>query len=402
MPAPHLSNAPLVAASELRRVLTLWELVLYGLSIIIGAGIYVSLGAVIARAGGAAPISFLLAGGAATAAGLCYAEFASRFPEAAGAAAYVDRGFGSKRLAQLTGTAMALAVAIAAAAIAQGAAAYLAVLIQLPPWLIVIALVVIFTAIAVLGVRESVVLAAVMGVIEIAGLIAAIWAGFIAAPDVDLTRFLPSSESGWLGIVAGANIAFFAFIGFETLANMAEEAKDASRNVPRAIIGAIVGSTLLYVFVSVAVTLSGIEDENPLIALFSGPAASGFAALGSIAVANGVLIEIVLLARLSYGMARREQLPALLARVHPRTRTPVIATLLSGFVILVAGLALPFESLLVVANALTLSVFALVAASLWRLKRRESVRALAFAVPVWLPPVTIVLVLALLAAELAI
>lgn len=395
-----MTASSISTGSELRRVLTLWELVLYGISIIIGAGIYVALGSVMARAGDTAPISFLLAGGAAALTGLCYAELASRFPEAAGAAAYVQRGFNSKRLSQLTGAAMALTVAIAAAAIAQGAVGYLAVLVQLPAPLVTALLIASFTAIAVKGVRESVLLAAAMGVIEIAGLLAVIAVGFTAAPDLDLSRLLPSGTAGWFGVVSGAYIAFFAFIGFETLANMAEEAKDASRTVPRAILGAIASSSLLYVAVAAAVVFSGVGAKNPMMGLFDGRSAIAFATLGSIAVANGVLIEIVMLARLFYGMARREQLPAFLATINPRTRTPVAATLCAGAIVLAAAVFLPFEHLLVLANALTLAIFALVAAALWRVKSRDATAA-PFVVPAWVPPVAACISVALIVAEVA-
>lgn len=395
-----MTASSISTGSELRRVLTLWELVLYGISIIIGAGIYVALGSVMARAGDTAPISFLLAGGAAALTGLCYAELASRFPEAAGAAAYVQRGFNSKRLSQLTGAAMALTVAIAAAAIAQGAVGYLAVLVQLPAPLVTALLIASFTAIAVKGVRESVLLAAAMGVIEIAGLLAVIAVGFTAAPDLDLSRLLPSGTAGWFGVVSGAYIAFFAFIGFETLANMAEEAKDASRTVPRAILGAIASSSLFYVAVAAAVVFSGVGAKNPMMGLFDGRSAIAFATLGSIAVANGVLIEIVMLARLFYGMARREQLPAFLATINPRTRTPVAATLCAGAIVLAAAVFLPFEHLLVLANALTLAIFALVAAALWRVKSRDAT-ATPFVVPAWVPPVAACISVALIVAEVA-
>src|SRR5581483_11651556 len=100
--------------------------------VIVGAGIYVAIGSVIARSGGGAPLAFLLAGLVAALTGLCYAELASRFPDAAGAALYVRRGFGSDRLAQLTGAAMTVAVAVAAASIARGAIIYLIVLVPLP------------------------------------------------------------------------------------------------------------------------------------------------------------------------------------------------------------------------------------------------------------------------------
>ena len=119
--------------TQLRRVLTFWPLLLYGLGVIVGAGIYVALGAVIRRAGEAAPLSFLLAGIAAGLTGLCYAELAGRFPEAGGGVTYVKHGFGSDRLAQLVGLAITLAIIIAAASIAHGTVQYLRVLLPLPP-----------------------------------------------------------------------------------------------------------------------------------------------------------------------------------------------------------------------------------------------------------------------------
>ena len=97
-----------LAPPTLRRVLTLWPLIFYGLGIIVGAGIYVAIGAVMARAGDSAPVSFLLAGVAAALTGLCYAELGSRFPEASGGVSYVRHGFGSDRLANATGIAITI------------------------------------------------------------------------------------------------------------------------------------------------------------------------------------------------------------------------------------------------------------------------------------------------------
>ena len=113
------------SAAGLKRALTFWPLLFYGLGVIVGAGIYVATGAVIHRAGEAAPISFLLAGMAAGLTGLCYAELAARFPEAAGAASYVKHGLSSDWLGLLVGAATTLAVAVAAASIAHGAVLYL-------------------------------------------------------------------------------------------------------------------------------------------------------------------------------------------------------------------------------------------------------------------------------------
>jgi amino acid transporter len=387
-------------APVLRRVLSLWQLIFYGLGVIVGAGIYVAIGAVIERAGTAAPLSFLLAGSAAAMTGLCYAELASRFPDASGAVSYVRHGFGSDRLAVLTGAAVTLAVTIAAASIARGAVNYLAVLVTAPAPLLIIALVGGFTAIAACGVRESVGLAAALGAIEIAGLVAATIAGLLAAPEFHVANMVPTDAAGWRGVVAGAFIAFFAFIGFETLANLAEEVTDPHRTLPRGIIGAVGVSIVLYVAVALAVVLADRSGESPLIGLFVGSGASAFAAIGGIAVANGVLIEIVMLARLFYGMARSQQLPGLLGRINPRTQTPVPATLVAGGIVLATALLVPFEQLLVLTNAVTLAVFVLVDVALWRIQRSPTAPSQRVMVSRWLPPVAAALSLVLMLTEI--
>jgi amino acid transporter len=387
-------------APVLRRVLSLWQLIFYGLGVIVGAGIYVAIGAVIERAGTAAPLSFLLAGSAAAMTGLCYAELASRFPDASGAVSYVRHGFGSDRLAVLTGAAVTLAVTIAAASIARGAVNYLAVLVTAPAPLLIIALVGGFTAIAAYGVRESVGLAAALGAIEIAGLVAATIAGLLAAPEFHVANMVPTDAAGWRGVVAGAFIAFFAFIGFETLANLAEEVTDPHRTLPRGIIGAVGVSIVLYVAVALAVVLADRSGESPLIGLFVGSGASAFAAIGGIAVANGVLIEIVMLARLFYGMARSQQLPGLLGRINPRTQTPVPATLVAGGIVLATALLVPFEQLLVLTNAVTLAVFVLVDVALWRIQRSPTAPSQRVMVSRWLPPVAAALSLVLMLTEI--
>lgn len=381
-----IHSDPACAHIALRRSLTVWPLLLYGLAVIVGAGIYVAIASVIDRAGAAAPLSFLLAGAAAGMTGLCYAELASRFPEASGAAAYVKQGFGSDRAAQATGLALTLAVAIAAASIASGAVHYLSLLVGLPPAALIALLVTAFTLLAMAGVRESTGFAAVIGAVEILGLVIAAGAGFVATPALDVAAMLPSSFAAWQGVVSGAFVAFFAFIGFESLVNMAEEAKDPRRTVPYSIVGAVVVSTLLYVVVATALVFAGRGGQSPLIDLFHGSHATLFAAVGAVAIANGVLVEIMMLARLFYGMAHRRQLPAVLGRVHPRTRTPIEATAVAGGIVLATALLIPFEELLALANALTLGIFAVVDLALWRIQRRQPAGEGVFAVPRWTPP----------------
>lgn len=385
---------------NLQRALTFWPLVFYGLSEIVGAGIYVAIGQVVTRAGEAAPVAFLVAGIAAALTGLCYAELSSRFPDAAGAAAYIKHVFGSDRLAQAVGGIMALAVAITAAAIANGAVQYLALLIHAPASVLTTVIILGFSGVAIIGVRESVGLAALLGVIELGGLIAAIVAGFLDAPDLHVDGIVPLDLAAWRGVAAGAFIAFFAFLGFETLANMAEEVKEARRVVPRAILTAIAISIALYILVALAVTVADRAGANPLLDLFEGRNATIFAAAGGMAIVNGVLVGVVMLSRLFYGMARNGQLPAVVGAVSARRRTPTVATLLAGGLILVTALAVPFGSLLVWTNALTLIVFVAVDLALWRLQHGAKAAHDGFRAPRWVPPLAALLSLGLMAAEL--
>jgi APA family basic amino acid/polyamine antiporter len=393
-------HTPLPPDQGLRRVLTLWPLIFYGMGIIVGAGIYVALGSVMERAGSFTPISFLIAGIAAGLTGICYAELASHFPEAAGAATYVRRAFGSNLLGFVVGAATTFAVAAAGASIARGAIEYLAELIPLSAPVLTVILVILFTAIASIGVKSSVNFAALIGIVEVLGLCAVIFSGIVIAPHLNQPDILPTSADGWLTTLAGAFIAFFAFIGFESLANLAEEVKDPERTLPRGIIGAIAASAILYVGVALAVVLSNQTAENPLLALFSGKSAIAFAAVGFVSVANGVLVEIMMLSRLFYGMAKNGQLPKILAAVHPRTRTPLAATVASGAIMLGAALFIPFAHLLVAANVLTLGIFVLVDAALLVLHIREPRRQVGFLAPKWVPPIAVVVSLGLLCGEL--
>ena len=389
-------------APTLLRALSFWPLVLYGLSVIVGAGIYVAIGAVISRAGDAAPLSFLLAGVAAGLTGLCYAELAGRFPDASGAAAYVMHGFGSKRMAQMVGAAVIVSIVISAAAILNGMTTYLAVLVPLPATALQMGMCILFTAIAVSGVRETVILAALLGTIEIGGLVAVTVTGFVQAPDYDLGGMIPLSTAEWRGVLAGGFIAFFAFLGFESLANMAEEIKNPHRTLPRVILTALGASIALYVIVAAAVVLADRRGAHALIGLFQSKAGMPiFALAAGIAVGNGALIEIVMLSRVVYGMARNRQLPSILARVERRTRTPVIATVIVGMLVLGAVLTLSFEGLLVLTNVLTLAIFSVVDLALWRAHAMRGIDAASFKVPRWLPLAAAAVSLILVFAELA-
>lgn len=393
----------------LRRVLGTPLLIFYGLGVIIGAGIYVLVGTVIGAAGAAAPWAFVLAGALAGLTGLSYAELAVRFPEAAGAAAYVKEAFGSDRLSQLTGLAVAAVVVVSTASIARGSIGYVQVFLPLPGAAIAGWVVLLFTAVACLGVRESVGMAAVMTAIEVGGLLLVLAAGWqlLGGAPVRLDELVPAAPAAWAALVSGAFLAFFAFIGFENLANMAEEARDPERSLPRAILASLGISAVLYAAVTavaiLAVPAAELAASAAPLLLMARHAAwfspEVFSAIAIVAVANGVLIEIVMLGRLLYGMARRGLLPRALGAVASRQRTPVRATILGGAVIFVLTVTLPFVSLVVVSSTITLLVFAVVNVALWRLQTLRP-RSSGFRVPRAIPPIAAVANVALAAAQL--
>jgi amino acid transporter len=398
-----------MSAPHLHRVLGIPLLVGYGIGVIVGAGIYVLVGEVVAAAGAFAPLAFLLAGALATLIALCYGDLAARFPEAAGAPAYVREAFGSDLLSRLVGLGVAVVVATSTAAVARGSAGYAQVFLDIPGPAIAGGLCVASALIACLNVRQSVTLAAAMSAVEVGGLLLIVAAGWSDLPPPgDLVGALPSLARSFdvPGVAAGVFLAFFAYIGFENMANMAEEARDARRTMPAAMLISLALSTALYllvVAVAVAATRGGgsVSGAAPLLAVGRNAAwysPTAFAAVALIAVSNGVLIEIIMLSRLFYGMARRGWLPSWFGAVDARTSTPIRATLAAGAAVLALTLTLRVADLAAAASAATLLVFAVVAAALWRLQAR-GVSAHGFTAPRFVPPLAAILCVGLALAQ---
>jgi APA family basic amino acid/polyamine antiporter len=303
-------------------------------------------------------------------------------------------------MGRIVGLALLVAIGVAAASIGSGAVKFAGAFIAAPPWAMTSALIVGFTLLAAVGVRESTGFAALVGLIEVAGLVAAIAAGIVKAPAYDLGVFVPADAAQWSGVGAGAFIAFFAFIGFEVLANMGEETRDPTRTLPRAILAAVAVSVVLYVLVAGAAIWGGsLGADNPLLALFDGPHALVFAMVGALAIANGALVEIVMLSRLCFGMAQNGRAPAFLGVVNARTRTPLAATFAAGAFVLAIALFLPFERLLVLSNVLTLGVFATVNVALIRVRKDPEAPPAGMPAPAWAPPLATLMTLGLVAWE---
>ncbi|MEQ9200187.1 MAG: amino acid permease, partial [Rhodospirillales bacterium] len=235
----------------LRRRLGLTLLVLYGVGVTVGAGIYVLIGAAARESGMSAPIAFLVSAFVMSFTAASFAELSARFPVSAGEAAYVQAGFGSDILSLVTGALVVGAGIVSSAAITVGSVGYISEFTALSPVLLKMVVVIAVCAVACWGILESVVLAAVFTVIEVGGLIVIVIAGLVSDPAMMLrmNEILPppGDMSAFFGIGSAALIAFFAFIGFEDMVNVAEETVDPVRNMPRAIALTLFITTLIYV-----------------------------------------------------------------------------------------------------------------------------------------------------------
>jgi amino acid transporter len=367
-------------AAQLKRGLSLPLLTLYGLGTTVGAGIYVLVGEVAGLAGGLAPLSFLVAALLAAATAFSFGELSARYPKSAGEAVYVHAGFGLAWLAALVGLLVALVGSVSAAAIANGFVGYARhQFVDLPAWLLISGVVLALGAIAAWGITESVTLAALVTVVEVGGLVLVVAVGAHSAIDSPPASPSPGlgEGAGAIGVFAGAVLAFYAFLGFEDMINVAEEVKEAPRIMPRAIVLTLAATTVLYLAVAtVAVRVVPADvlagAEAPLALVYehaTGRFPATISAIGGIAVINGAMIQIIMASRVLYGLAAQGWLPSVLARVHPRVRTPLPATALVTGLILALALALPLVRLAEAASLITLVIFALVNAALWRIKR---------------------------------
>ena len=385
----------------LRRRIGLPLLIAYGVGVMVGAGIYVLTGAVAGAAGVWAPLSFVLAGLVAAPTALAYAEFSTRLPEAAGEAAYVGQGLGLPALALLVGLAIVLAGTISAAAVLRGGVGYLTGVVGIAPGWAIVGLGLMLTGVAARGALESLGLAAVFTAIELAGLALVIWAGAGATPVADYSA---PPVLHWPGLAAGAVLAFFAFIGFEDIVNMAEEVREPTRTLPRAILWSLAITSALYALVAwAAVRAVPVEalaaSEQPLALVWQetrGGSAGFLSTIAVFAALNGVLAQIVMAARVLYGLGARS---VAFAWFHHAPRgTPVRATLPIGAAVILAALALPVAVLAEVTSTVLLSVFVLVNLALIVLKRRAPQAP--FRVPLAVPVLGLVLSLGALGLSL--
>ena len=381
--------------THLKRDLGPWLLTFYGLGNILGAGIYVLVGKVAEAAGYYAPLSFILAALIAAFTALTYAELLARFPVAAGEAVYLQEGFGLTWLSVLTGLLIAVAGILSAATITRGFAGYAQVLVQLPDWMLISAVLSALGALACWGIGQSVKAAALITIAELIGLILIIMVGASALGDLPAVfENTPSVDylSIWPGIFKGAFLAFYAFIGFEDMVNVAEEVEHPERNMPRAIFAVLFIATVLYGLVAL-VAIANLSPEKlaaskaPLADIYqmaTGQTPLLISLIGLFAVINGALIQIIMASRIFYGMSRRGWLPAVLGSINKSTHTPIIATLMVTGAISGLAIWLPLVSLAKSTSYLILVVFVLVNLALLRIRRQPAPDGV-LVFPAWVP-----------------
>ncbi len=309
-------------SSGLARTLGLPGLLCYGVGLIVGAGVYSVIGAAAHEAGDALWQSLALGALAALLTGLAYAELATMFPRAGAESVYLAEAFPQARwLSELVGAVLLLASAAAATTVALAFGGYLRVFTDVPAPVSAVALLVAATGLNLVGMRQSTALNAVFTLIEVGGL--CLFVAF-AATRSEFGAALATAPH--VGVLGGTAIVFFAYLGFEDLANLAEEAKDPGRDLPRAILFGVAITGTLYVLVglaavAVATPAALAASSSPLsdgIRGISPGAANVLAAVALFSTANTALIVLVASSRMLYGMARDGAMPALFAVVSGR------------------------------------------------------------------------------------
>jgi basic amino acid/polyamine antiporter, APA family len=414
---------------QLKRNLGPLDLMVFGVGVTIGGGLFVLTGSAAKEyAGPALAISFVIAAIGCGLAALCYAEFASTVPVAGSAYTFSYATLG-ELVAWIIGWDLILEFVVGAAAVAGGWSGYLQNVLDgtaleipasvantsdgfmnLPAGLLVLAL----TGVLIAGIKLSSVVNQIAVVVKVGVALLFVVVGIFYVKASNLSPFIPESESststsgwkaplvevlfglepltyGWGGIVTGAAIVFFAFIGFDVVATTAEETKNPSRDVPIGIFGSLAICTLLYC--AVTVVLTGMQNFKDIDAADPAPLATAFTSIGHDTIANiiaigaavGIIVVVMILllgqARVAFAMARDGLLPKVFAKVHPTFRTPYVVTATVGVLVAILATFTSIDVLAELVNVGTLFAFILVSLGVIVLRRRRPDLERAFRVP---------------------
>lgn len=360
--------------SSLKKTLGLFEITAYGVGVIVGAGIYALIGTIAGTSGNMIWLAFVISSFLAVFTGLSYAELASMFPKNSAEYLYIESSTGNKYLGFITTWFVLAMLIITASTVAIGFGNYTSALlfkdnwdfgihfVTLPVFFALIAIL-IFTFMNYMGIKLSSRFNIPATLLEVFGLLVIVigvgylmYKGDLSIPDYTET------VNGFGGLMHGAIIAFFAFTGFGSIAKMSEEVKNAERNIPLAILISIAITTILYVLVALASVAAipwqelGVNPE-PIAAIAGEIDPSFRVALSVIALfstGNTILISLISSSRMLYGVAVESVLPTVLAKVHPKRRSPHYSIIVTG---ILAGVLVFIEDLKTIAEVSNLWIF---------------------------------------------
>jgi APA family basic amino acid/polyamine antiporter len=345
---------------KLKRELGLFSTTLYGIGIILGAGIYALIGVGAGLAGNMLWFAFMLSALIAIFTGMSYAELSSRYPKEAAEYTYTRKAFNREMFSFMVGWLLVVGTVIAASTVALGFAGYFTAMFGGEPRLVAAGLIVVMSFMNYIGIKESAFFNNFSSIIEASGLLIVIAIVFLFPPAHDVDFFeLP--DAGFPGILAAISVIFFAYIGFENVANLAEEVKHSREVVPKALLYALVISTILYILVSLtAVWEVGwdalSQSSAPITLVVSrvlGPYAHILSVIALFATANTVLIFLIASSRILYGMSHSGSMQKLFSTIGSRG-TPYYSVAIVGAV---AAIAASYGDIKMVAQLSDLAVF---------------------------------------------
>lgn len=315
--------------SHLKRELSLFQTVMYGLGVIIGAGIYVLIGKASGMAGNGLWLSFAVAAVIASLTGLSYAELSSMFPKSGAEYIYTRKAFSSKLFSFSLAWFVIFVGAVGAATVALGFGGYFQNVFGTPAQANAVALIIGLSLLNFYGLKESMKMNLALVSVTVAGLLLII---FLGLPHLGSVNYL-DMNFGFGGVMAAAAFIFFAFLGFEDIVNISEETKKPRKTIPKAIIISVLITTALYMLVSLsAVSILPWQElaksQAPLADVAEAElpgSAFYFSIIALVATASTVLIYLIAYSRMLFGMTEEHSLPKIFSAIHPVRKTPWVA-----------------------------------------------------------------------------